>query len=359
MTIEKVIKRLKETTSKYGVAQHSKGEKKDFSVPFSIDDTARAEIFLSRVSNRTKVPVLSDIFIRNLYESKRADGWFENYRMLNGEFGKRGVRDNPSSLQDCYGRVLWALTEYSHSTYSDRDSARNFFLNSLQNTEAVDHPMGLALLGIALSKYTSEKGQSKIRLLANRVGKELERRFMDNSTEDWKGFGNEYTYCVARIPQSMILLGKKLGLEEYKKMGLLSLDFLIQNLFDFEGVFHAVGNGNPATNPTETQWFRKGFERAVYDEQTIEAGVMVEACRDAYLNTGDKRYLNYMNYAFNWFLGKNSAKMRMIKESGAVYDAITGPDSVNKNCGAESLLSYGLALSCIPVEKFKSVCLSP
>lgn len=347
MAIEKVIKRLKKTTLEYGVAQHSKGEKPDFSIPSSVDDNARAEILLARVSDRVKEPFLSGILLENLYESKRSDGWFENYRMRDGTFGRGGIRDDPSALQDCYGRALWALAEFSYSFCPlGRDLAKSLFLNSLGNAEAVNHPMSLSLLGIALSKYLSGHSYSpKVKSLAENTGKELQKRFEENSTDNWKGFDSEYTYCVARLPQSMILLGRALGLEEYVDIGLSSLDFLIQNLFDSEGTFHAVGNGNLKTNFTGTSWFRKGLERAVYDEQTIEAGVMAEACRDAYLVTHNGRYLNFRDSAFNWFLGKNSAKRRMVKESGAVYDAITGPNSVNKNCGAESLLSYGLALS--------------
>jgi hypothetical protein len=349
MTIEKVIKRLKETTSEYGVAQHSKGEKPDFSVPSSVDDNARAEILLARFSDRFQEPLLSNTFLKNLYESKRSDGWFENYRMQDGTFGREKTRDESFSLQDCYGRVLWALAEFSQSSYTfGRDSANDLFLNSLGNAEAVNHPMSLSLVGIALSKYLSGRGHlPKVEFLAGKLGQELQRRFREHSTKDWKGFDSEYTYCVARLPQSMILLGKTLGLEEYIGIGLWSLDFLIQNLFDSKGTFHAVGNGNLTTNPTGTSWFRKGLERAVYDEQTIEAGVMVEACRDAYSVTKNKRYQYFRNFAFDWFLGKNSAKRKMVTKSGAVYDAVTGPNSINENCGAESLLSYGLALSCL------------
>jgi hypothetical protein len=94
-------------------------------------------------------------------------------------------------------------------------------------------------------------------------------------------------------------------------------------------------------------WMVRGKDMAVYDEQTIEAGCMVEACRDAYFVTGEKKYLEFGKKAYQWFLGRNSALQCMVKADGAVYDAINGPKSVNENCGAESLISWGLALSCL------------
>jgi uncharacterized protein YyaL (SSP411 family) len=209
-------------------------------------------------------------------------------------------------------------------------------------------PMSMAFAGIALSKYLNIRANDEnLSRLAKKTAKKLAKLYKNNSDEDWKGFDDKYTYCAARLPQSMILFGTTLKDEQYTRIGIASLDFLIQNLFDSGGVFHAIGNGNPDTNEIETSWLRKHSIMAIYDEQSIEAGCMVEACRDASIITGEAKYKQYAKNALRWFHGKNSAGIRMVKDNGAVYDAINGPNSVNINCGAESVISYGLALSSI------------
>ena len=53
-------------------------------------------------------------------------------------------------------------------------------------------------------------------------------------------------------------------------------------------------------------------------------------------------YKKYAKKAFQWFSGKNIFRKSMMDSSGGVYDAIT-ENGINKNQGAESLLSYLLA----------------
>ena len=71
---------------------------------------------------------------------------------------------------------------------------------------------------------------------------------------------------------------------------------------------------------------------------------MVSACRDAHRITGDIRWSRYASSAFGWFLGQNHIQQPL-------YDAGTGgcrdglhQDRVNENQGAESTISFLLAL---------------
>ncbi len=68
------------------------------------------------------------------------------------------------------------------------------------------------------------------------------------------------------------------------------------------------------------------------------------AFRGAYLATGDRRYLDRMRESFAWFLGANRLGL-------SVYDSATagcrdglGPSALNLNQGAESTVSFLLAL---------------
>ena len=71
---------------------------------------------------------------------------------------------------------------------------------------------------------------------------------------------------------------------------------------------------------------------------------MVSACLEARRITGDARWTTDARHAFDWFLGQNVLQQPL-------YDAATGgcrdglhADRVNENQGAESTLSFLLAL---------------
>jgi hypothetical protein len=70
----------------------------------------------------------------------------------------------------------------------------------------------------------------------------------------------------------------------------------------------------------------------------------VSACLEAYRATGDSRWRSQAWSAFNWFLGDNDLQLPL-------YDSVTGgcrdglhPDRANGNQGAESTLSFLMAL---------------
>ena len=71
---------------------------------------------------------------------------------------------------------------------------------------------------------------------------------------------------------------------------------------------------------------------------------MISACVESYRRTGEKRWMERAQRAFSWFLGQNQLQQ-------ALYNAATGgcrdglhKDRVNENQGAESTLSFLLAL---------------
>jgi hypothetical protein len=91
-------------------------------------------------------------------------------------------------------------------------------------------------------------------------------------------------------------------------------------------------------------FYSKQTEKARFDQQPIEACATVSACLEAYRATGKNRWLKDAWTAFNWFLGDNDLQI-------ALYDPSTGgcrdglhPDRANENQGAESTLSFLMAL---------------
>jgi len=91
-------------------------------------------------------------------------------------------------------------------------------------------------------------------------------------------------------------------------------------------------------------FYRQDGEKARFDQQPLEAAGAVSACLQAYRVTGDSRWRNEAWVAFNWFLGDNDLQLPL-------YDSVTGgcrdglhPDRANENQGAESTLSFLMAL---------------
>lgn len=117
--------------------------------------------------------------------------------------------------------------------------------------------------------------------------------------------------------------------------GLRSLEWLASVQCSEDGYFAPIGSNG---------FYARGEPKALFDQQPVEACAMVSACLEAQRVTGDERWAEHSRRAFNWFLGQNQLQQPL-------YDATTGgcrdglhSDRANENQGAESTLSFLLAL---------------
>jgi len=156
------------------------------------------------------------------------------------------------------------------------------------------------------------------------------------STPDWKWFEHVLAYGNARLPQAMMLVGSACADQRMVAIGLEALDWLVGQQRGEEGD-HFVPIGSQG-------FYRKGEEKARFDQQPIEAAGAVSACLQAYRLTSDPRWRAEAWSAFNWFLGDNDLQLPL-------YDSATGgcrdglhPERANENQGAESTLSFLMAL---------------
>jgi hypothetical protein len=192
-----------------------------------------------------------------------------------------------------------------------------------------------ALLGIQeyLLSYPGDRDAQRIRFA-------LARRLLDMYDAvrriHWKWFEDVVAYGNARLPQSMLVVGSACGDDRMVSAGLESLDWLMeQQRSETNGHFVPIGSQG---------FYRQGGEKARFDQQPIEAAGAVSACLEAYRVTGDSRWRKEAWSAFNWFLGDNDLQL-------SLYDSVTGgcrdglhPDRANENQGAESTLSFLMAL---------------
>ncbi len=165
----------------------------------------------------------------------------------------------------------------------------------------------------------------------------LADQLLDNykleSSSDWRWFESYLTYVNGRLPQALFKAYENMNVKKYLQIAKESFDFLL-GVGMIDEKFVPVGNNG---------WYSKGRERAMYDQQSIEASCMVEAALDAFRVTGDEKYRRTAQDVFDWFLGKNSQGVVVYNpETGGCYDGIT-PQGLNLNQGAESTVSYLLA----------------
>ena len=160
--------------------------------------------------------------------------------------------------------------------------------------------------------------------------------YASSHSPGWNWFEDVLAYSNARLPQALLACASRTSDKVMLAAGLESLDwFVTMQRCETKGHFVPIGSQG---------FYRKGGEKARFDQQPVEAGAAVSACLQAFRATGDDRWLKEAWSAFNWFLGDNDLQI-------VLYDSSTGgcrdglhPDRANENQGAESTLSFLMAL---------------
>jgi hypothetical protein len=134
----------------------------------------------------------------------------------------------------------------------------------------------------------------------------------------------------------MILNGRCLSNTTMLELGLKTLRWLIKIQTSDAGAFRPIGSNG---------FYSRGGQRAIFDQQPIEAQATISACIEAYHATGDMFWVAEAQRAFEWFLGRNDLGL-------ALYDSTTGGcrdglhvDRLSQNQGAESTLAFLIALA--------------
>ncbi len=252
-------------------------------------------------------------------------------------YDHRWMEDQGS--EDSHGRALWALgTLLARSAnHGLRGAAGRLFEFSLPAVIEFHSPRACAyaLLGIQeyLASYPGDRDAQRVRFA---LGRRLLNMYESIRRPDWKWCEDVLAYGNARLPQAMLLVGSACADDRMLSAGLESLDWLMETQrCETNGHFVPIGSQG---------FYHQGGEKARFDQQPIEAAGAVSACLQAYRVTGDRRWRNEAWSVFNWFLGDNDLQLPL-------YDSVTGgcrdglhPDRANENQGAESTLSFLMAL---------------
>jgi hypothetical protein len=153
------------------------------------------------------------------------------------------------------------------------------------------------------------------------------------SDREWRWYEPYMTYGNAILPSGMFVAAEVTGRKVYLDAAISTTDFLTEVLFP-DGYLDIVGNNG---------WYIKGRPKAVWDQQTIDAGYTVCLYVQAYRITGNKSYADLARCAYAWFFGKNRREISVYDPvSKGCCDAVI-EYGVNLNQGAESCISFLLA----------------
>jgi hypothetical protein len=198
-------------------------------------------------------------------------------------------------------------------------------------------PRACAFALLGLQEYLDSFPGDRAALGASDVlASRLLNSYRANHSDEWNWFEDVLAYSNARLPQALIRAGMRAANNEMVSAGLEALDWLVTiQRCEVKGHFVPIGSQG---------FYSKKTEKARFDQQPIEACAVVSACLQAYRATGKSRWRKEAWSAFNWFLGDNDLQI-------ALYDPTTGgcrdglhPDRANENQGAESTLSFLMAL---------------
>lgn len=328
---------LERLTDSTGIFQHAIFAVPNFEHGYCTDDNARALILTvllreldwdEKVLGRLRSTYLAFLFHAFNTES----GLFRNFM----GFDRRWLETHGS--EDSQGRAIWALGVCvgGNLPASDQALAGNLFSRALPAVDSFTSPRAMAFSLLGLRDYLVRfSGNRQVALVQETLAQRIFEHFQAVERPDWVWCEEYLCYDNPRLAQALIATASQLNRPDYLQMGLRALDWLMQLQISDSRHLRPIGSDRV---------FRCGQERPFFDQQPLEALASMSACLEAYRATGEPIWHGLAKKSFEWFLGRNDLGL-------ATYDHTTGGcrdglhrDRVNENQGAESTLSFLLAL---------------
>ena len=327
-------------TDDTGILQHAIFSLPNPSEGYTTDDNARALI----VSMLLDEDPLHDSTRKNSNHSNRYlsflwlafdsdKGRFRNFL----GYDRRWLEDVGS--EDSHGRALWALGNVlGHSRNAGlRGAAGRLFEAAVPAALTFTSPRAWAFSILGMQAYLDWfPGDRAVQVARNALANQLLDIYERCHSTTWHWFEKSLSYSNARLSQALILAGWRSNNQRMIETGMDSLKWLVAEQHrDDPEVFVPIGSNG---------FFIEGSEKARFDQQPVEACATVSACLEVYRLTEETQWYEEAQRVFRWFLGKNDLRV-------SLYDNTTGgckdglhPDRINENQGAESTLSFLMAL---------------
>ncbi len=324
-------------TDDVGILQHAKYLVPDRIHGYCTDDNARALIAVLMAQEfLPEGSALRDLdyrYLSFLYHAFNEElGRFRNFM----GYDRRWLEEKGS--EDSHGRAVWALgTAIGLSRSRDlSDMAMEIFGPAVSTLTTLKYPRAWAFGLVGIHAYLRRfSGDSDMRRARERLANRLFDLYRANATKDWPWIEDLVTYDNGKISQALLMSGQWMQRGDMIEAGLTSLEWLFRIQTDPRGHLVPVGNRG---------WFRRGGEKARFDQQPLEAQSLLEACVEAHNITQDERWIRRAHQCLEWFLGRNDMDVSLSDHrSGGCCDGLTA-NGTNRNQGAEATLAWLLSL---------------
>ncbi len=334
-------------TDDVGILQHAKYLVPDRTHGYCTDDNARALIlvlmaqkFLPEGSELRGVDYRYLSFLHHAFNE--ANGCFRNFL----GYDRRWQEERGS--EDSHGRGTWALgMTIGLSRSKDLgDMAMEIFGRAISTLTTMESPRAWAFGLVALHVYLRRfSGDSEMRRAREKLATRLFDLYQKNATDNWPWIEDVVTYDNGKVAQALLVSGLSMQRDDMIEAGLRSLEWLLDTQTDPSGHLVPVGNRG---------WFRRGGEKARFDQQPLEAQSLLEACTEAFNVTKSERWTLRARQCLEWFLGRNDLDTSLYDhQSGGCCDGLSAT-GVNRNQGAEATLAWLLSLMQMHIHNYST-----
>ena len=321
-------------TDSTGIVQHARYHLPFYEEGYCTDDNARA-LILSMM--------LADAGVQDLKLAQATDTYsaFLNHAYTDGHrqfrnfmsYDRHWLEDVGSD--DSTGRTVWALGTCIGRS-NDRNAttwAMNMMERVLPTIADMGSPRAWAFALVGLNEYQKRFSNDRLaKTIQQQLTDKLMFRFSETAMPDWPWFENVLSYDNAVLAHALLVSGDAVAQET----GLTALRWLMKLQTSERTHFQPIGSNG---------FYVKGEPRAFFDQQPLEAQSSIAACLAAYRLTGEADWYRKAIRVFRWFSGLNDLGLPLYDEqTGGCRDGLH-IDRVNMNQGAESTLSYLMALA--------------
>lgn len=303
-----------------GLYEHAKLTVRREEHGYCTDDNARLLVVASRESDTGIALRLSGLALDFVLDAQTADGRTHNRMDRSGRW-----TDEPGT-DDCWGRSLWGLGTAAahHRSPAVRQRALEGFDSGARQRSRWPRAMAFAALGAAdVLTLHSENAAARALLVdaIDVIGP------IPSGTWSWPE--PRLRYANAALAEAVTAAGAALNSSTALDRGLSMLAWLLE-LETRRGHLSVTGVDGRGADDHDP----------LFDQQSIEAAAMADACWRACTVTKDHSWSRGVDLAAGWFAGENDIGRAMYDDvSGGGFDGLQ-PTGVNLNQGAESTLAF-------------------
>lgn len=288
---------------------------------YCTDDVSRALSVVVREPEQTEeLAAAAEVYLQFLESAVTSSGAVHN------RMGVSGSWLDAAGTDDMWGRAIEGLGAAARRAprRDVRDRAFTAFLIAAQRRSVDVRASAFAAVGAADVLAVRPDSQTARDLLRDCLD-----RLPRGVGKDWQWPESRLRYANATLCQALIVGGEALDDVDTLNQGLTHLAVLLG--LETGPFGHLSLAGTKGRGPDD--------QGSLWDQQSIEAAAIADACLEAVRITGDLRWATGVTQAWAWFTGDNDSATPMYDpRDGAGYDGLER-DGRNENCGAESTLA--------------------